>query len=330
MLFTKKMIFFSEKKPDVSGKMTMIELENERLHKELMLLQEQNFLTQNRRKSDREGRDNKYKGHGHSDHRGEGHSYYKHLNCDKLENKSYSSKPKVYGKNVTKGSDITENDYHNKVYKMDEKYVKTNPVVVPPLDLSSITGQKTETNVLAKIHPQHKNFVTIPATYTFMAKRKDKSRPSFQHSHGNQEYRYKNVLPDRNLRKISELRDYHGKEEKVGRSRSFYVPRKKPKNGSHKVSIRSEIIGGVKDSGIYPMKHQMAKGDYSDPDLVGVIRTTQPHQGRTNVTFDYYGPNKDIKYETVTIKQREELNPDNNHVIHTTTYKEEKLNGSVT
>jgi hypothetical protein len=91
--------------------MTMIELENERLHKELMLLQEQNFLTQNRRKSDREGRDNKYKGHGYSDHRGEAHSYYKHLNCDKLENISYSSKPKVYGKNVTKGSDITENDF---------------------------------------------------------------------------------------------------------------------------------------------------------------------------------------------------------------------------
>lgn len=300
----------------------MIELENERLHKELMLLQEQNFLTQNRRKSDREGRDNKFKGHGHSDHRGEGHSYYKHLDCDKLENISYSSKPKVYGKNVTKGNDITENDYNSKVYK-------TNPVV-PPLDLSSITGQKAKTNVLPTIHPQHKNFVTIPATYTFMAKRIDKSRPSFQNSHGNQKYQNKNILPDRNLPKMSELRDYRGKEEKVGRSQSFYVPRKKPKNGSHKGSIRSEIIGGAKDSGIYAMKHQMAKGDYSDADLIGIIRTTKPHQGRSNVTFDYYGPNRDMNYETVTIKQREELNPDNNHVIHTTTYKEEKLNGSVT
>lgn len=43
-----------EKKPDLSGKMQMIELENDRLHKELMLLQEQNFLNQNKRKSDRE------------------------------------------------------------------------------------------------------------------------------------------------------------------------------------------------------------------------------------------------------------------------------------
>ncbi|VDI38781.1 Hypothetical predicted protein [Mytilus galloprovincialis] len=43
-----------EKKPDLSGKMNMIEMENDRLHKELMLLQEQNFLSQNKRKSDRE------------------------------------------------------------------------------------------------------------------------------------------------------------------------------------------------------------------------------------------------------------------------------------
>ncbi|XP_052098307.1 uncharacterized protein LOC127733070 isoform X1 [Mytilus californianus] len=43
-----------EKKPDLSGKMQMIEMENDRLHKELMLLQEQNFLNQNKRKSDRE------------------------------------------------------------------------------------------------------------------------------------------------------------------------------------------------------------------------------------------------------------------------------------
>lgn len=36
------------------GQITQLELENERLHRELMLLQEQNFLARERKKSDRE------------------------------------------------------------------------------------------------------------------------------------------------------------------------------------------------------------------------------------------------------------------------------------
>lgn len=318
----------------------MIEMENDRLHKELMLLQEQNFLSQNKRKSDREG---KYQGHSYR--KGQGHSYHKHFDHLHGENSEHTSSVKAkwqglqftkpnfepetkdYGKFVNDTSKVENVGYDNPRKNISEK------PVVPPLDLSSITGQKSKTTVLPPIQKMENNNFASGSDYSFITEKKNlpKNRP--KPVYGNQRHHYRNILPDKPLPKINEFRDFPAQRHNIGRTQSLYVPRKKSGShkGSHKGSIRSEIVGGDFDSYKYPMKHLMRKGSYAGSDLVGVVRASQPGTGQSKVTFDYYDPKtkNDMKYETVTIKQREELNPDNNHVIHTTTYKEEKLNGHV-
>lgn len=49
-LFDNILLVLAEKKDP--GQITQLELENERLHRELMLLQEQNFLARERKKSE--------------------------------------------------------------------------------------------------------------------------------------------------------------------------------------------------------------------------------------------------------------------------------------
>ena len=141
----------------------MIEMENERLHKELMLLQEQNFLSQNKRKSDREGRDYKYKGkvHFHKGHsHSRDHSYHKHLHKNQFDKLEYADSPRKHSYQ----DQMLKEDYYEeqkdvvKTYndKLNHRHHNTGKnslgkAVVPPLDLSSITGQKPKINVLPKI-----------------------------------------------------------------------------------------------------------------------------------------------------------------------------------
>lgn len=277
-----------------------------------MLLQEQNFLAREKKKTDREGRNLK-RYHSFSQH-DSGH--------DKLE--QFVEKYETLGKSMFhKGSphnkrteeresrrryqDESLNPYH----KSKQYYMQTKPPYVPRLDLQGI-NDSTDTLNRDRDRPRPRWMERI-------------SKPSLSKNTSLSKW---DLNPD--FRRAYDRK--YGRSYPQIETKSLYNPKSRDPSGSHK-SIRTEIVDGV----IEPRRKRlhMQKGSLSENDISELFRPTKdtkellvPERDRFITTYNVRTmPNipADRRYETISLQQKEEMNPQTQNIISTVTYKQEKI-----
>jgi hypothetical protein len=301
-------LFLLTEKKD-STQITQLELENERLHRELMLLQEQNFLARERKKTEREGRDLKrYHSFSQPD-----------AGRDKLE--QFVEKYETMGKSMFhKGSSHSKHTEERERRRYEDeslnpytksKQTQTKPPYVPRLDLRGISDSSdTFIRDRNRYRPRWMDRISKPSYSKTSYLSNWDLNPDFRRAY-ERKYGYSQPLID---------------------TKSLYNPNSPDTSGSHK-SIRTEIADGV----IEPRRKRlhMHKGSLSQNDLLELLRPTGdfkevvvPEQNkyvtRYNVRTRHAVP-ADRKYETISLQQREEMNPQTQNVISTVTYKQEKV-----
>ena len=332
-------------------------MENERLHRELMLLQEQNFLARERKKSDREGRDVKH----YHDKSTAYHTKHRQIEKRKdefcprrdkrstkdrldrfvekygesgnllLESSKQKDYPRIdrlemfekkYGSNFKHGSTINVPKQKIKEGHIRDKHdFHAKPsTYVPPLDLREITGTDEDTYMGNK---QEKRL-------HYVSQRGELTKQKHWH------------LSNASNSKYHQGHKYPSGYYQHGKSKSLYDPHSRKGSGKTEKSLRSEVVEGMIEPRRGGRKFQMIKGSLSESDLVGLYKSARKGHHRkygSEHTDKYKGSNSglsynvktvysvpaDRKYETISIQHKDEMNPKTQNVISTVTYKEQRM-----
>lgn len=279
-----------------------------------MLLQEQNFLARERKKSDREGRNLK-RYHSFSQHdRGPGMHDKLEQFVEKYETLGNSMFHK-HSPHISHKESESQRKYESSYPVRDDYLSRGRPAIVPPLDLRGINENNKP-----------------------VRRKQDRPPPKWMERSSKPSYTKSTDLAkldlDPDFRRAYDRK--HGSRYPHSETKSLYYPQSRKQSGSHQ-SIRTEILDGA----IEPRRHRsyMQRGSMSENDLLELYRKTQETQGlvpergqnvtRYNVRTMVNMP-ADRKYETISLQQKEEMNPRTQNIISTVTYKQEKIKEKAT
>lgn len=315
-LITGILLVLVEKKDP--GQITQLELENERLHRELMLLQEQNFLARERKKSDREGRNLKRY-----------HSFNQHDSGQRMHDKleQFVEKYETYGNSMFHSSSSRGTHKESEAkrkhrddnfsYKPQRSDSHGRPAKVPPLDLRGINDNNSDSlrREQPQPRPQWMERTSKPYSTKDTNPLKWDFNPDFQRAY---DKKYGSGYPH-------------------SETKSLYYPQSRKQSGSHQ-SIRTEIQDGVVEPRRY--RTYMPKASLSESDLLGLYQKSSnsrdlmvPERDRNITKYNVrnmYSMPADRKYETISLQQKEEMNPQTKNIISTVTYKQEKIKEKAT
>lgn len=202
-------------------------------------------------------------------------------------------------------------------YKPQRSDIHGRPAKVPPIDLRGINDNNFDS--LRREQPQPKP--------KWMERT---SKPSFSKDTDPLKWDYNPDIQRAYDRK-------YGSRYPHSETKSHYYPQSRKQSGSHQ-SIRTEI----QDGAVEPRRYRayMPKGSLSESDLLGLYQKTSPSRDllvperdrnvtKYNVRTMYTMP-ADRKYETISLQQKEEMNPQTQNIISTVTYKQEKIKEKAT